>query len=168
MNLERKNKMNIYFGDITMTHGLKGELKCFTNFEQKDKVLEKDFPIYIDNKLHHITSVRPFKNCYLITIDNLYDINLVEPFRHKKIYIKREDLALKKDEYLLQDLIGYQVVENDERMGNVSDIQISGTNILLKVKGKKTFYIPWQPNFILKVDPNQHMIYGKNIEELII
>ena len=33
-----KNKL--YFGYTTQSHGLKGELKCFYDFERKDLVLQ--------------------------------------------------------------------------------------------------------------------------------
>ena len=60
----------LYFGYTTMTHGIKGELKCYTSFEQKEKVLTKKFPVYINGTRHEITSARPHKNHYLITIDS--------------------------------------------------------------------------------------------------
>jgi len=37
----------IKVGFITMTHGLKGELKFFCDFSKKDLILKKDFPIFI-------------------------------------------------------------------------------------------------------------------------
>jgi len=61
----------IKIGNITSTHGIKGELKLYSDFSQKEKIMQKDFPIYIENTLHHITSVRPHKNYYLIRIDDI-------------------------------------------------------------------------------------------------
>ena len=80
----------IYFGYTTSTFGLKGELKCFTDFERKDLVLKKNHPIYIKDQKHTLSSIRAHKGCFLIRIDNHEDINEVEEFRHQKIFIERE------------------------------------------------------------------------------
>src|SRR5574344_357412 len=132
----------IYFGHTTMTHGLKGQLKCFSEFEYKDRVLQRDFPIYIKGVLHHISDVQGYKNYYLIRIDNKNDINEVEEFRNQDIYIHRDDLHLEDNEYLLNDLIGYSIIEGNECLGQVKEALKNKAGYLLKIDGYQNFLIP--------------------------
>ena len=77
----------IYLGHTTMTHGLKGYLKFYSAFERKDILLNNNTRVLIDNEIHTITKCSYNKNYMLIIIDNLKDINLVEEYRNKDIYI---------------------------------------------------------------------------------
>lgn len=158
----------LYFGYTTMTHGIKGELKCYTSFEQKEKVLTKKFPIYINGTRYEITSARPHKNHYLITIDSLKDINLVEEYRNQKIYIERDDLHLKEEEYLFSDLIGFSIIEIEENLGIVKDILYNKSGIYLEVLNEKKYYIPWQDTFILRVDTKNKQILVQNAKGLML
>lgn len=158
----------LYFGYTTMTHGIKGELKCFTDFEKKEIVLKENFPIIIEDKIYKITKVRAHKDYYLITINDLNDINLVENFRHKKIYIAKEDLKLGKDEFLIQELIGFSIIENEEELGKVKEIRYNKNGSLLSIKGNKNFFIPYQDEFIKKVDFKNKQIFTTNAKGLIL
>ena len=158
----------LYFGYTTMTHGIKGELKCYTTFEQKEKVLTKGFPIYIKEVRHEITSARPHKNHYLITIDHLKDINLVEDYRNQNIYIDRMDLHLKEEEFLFSDLVGFSIIEKEEILGIVQDILYNKSGIFLEVKNEKKYYIPWQDAFILKVNTKNKQILVQNTKGLML
>ena len=132
----------VLVGYTTMTHGLKGDIKFYPSIYETDKFLKVNFPIYINDTLHHITSVKKSKNCYLIKLDNLNDINLVEDFRNKDLYIDMDDLKLGKGEYLVSSLIGFKVVEDGKNIGIVKDIMYNKVGILLYVIGSKSFYIP--------------------------
>ena len=61
----------IVVGHITTTHGIKGELKCYTDFSRQDLVFHENQKVYINGKEHRLTSLRTHKNHYLITLDDL-------------------------------------------------------------------------------------------------
>ena len=46
----------------------------------------------------------------MICLEGLSDINLVLKYKGSKVYINNEDLSLKENEYLLEDLIGMRIV----------------------------------------------------------
>ena len=75
------------------------------------------------------------------------------------VYIKRSDLDLKEDEYLLNDLIGYKVYEDSKLLGKVSSISFNN-NVLLKIDD--IFYIPFIDEFIEKVDVKTKKIMTRN------
>lgn len=169
MNIESVRKMSkIYFGKTTMTHGLKGELKFFTDFSQKEHVFHANFPVYIKDIMHKITSVRPHKNYYLITLDNKNDINEVENFRNQEIYIEEEDLKLQENEIILETLIDYNIKENEIILGKVTDILYNKGGILLEVIGNKKFYIPYHDNFVERINKEKKEIIVKNAKDLIL
>ena len=158
----------LYLGKTTKTHGIKGELKFYSEASFKEKVLKKDFPVYIKEQKHLISSVRIHKNHYLITIDNLLDINAVEQFRNQNIYIKKEDLELSENEVLIEELVGFEVFESELSLGKVVDIMYNKTGLLLRVQGKKSFLLPYQEIFIQKIDKNQKIIHVQNAKGLIL
>lgn len=164
--------MNDYIcvGKIINTFGIKGELKIVSDFEYKDRIFTKEFPIYIGEfKTKEIVNTyRVHKNYDLIIFNGYTNINEVLKYKSNKIYIKREDLNLTDEEYLLQDLIGFKVIDNSNVIGVIIDYEKTSNNILLKVKGEKTFYIPKYSTYVEKIDLNNKEIITNKGSDLII
>ena len=157
---------NIYLGNITMTHGLKGDLKLYSNLSIRDKVLKVGQIVYINNIKHIISSISKSKGYYLVRFDNLNNINLVEDFRNSEVYINREDLN--NINYVIEDTIGYEVYDNDKLLGKVKEICYTNNSVLIKVMGVKEFYIPYNNHFIKDVLVNDKKILTNNGGELIL
>lgn len=160
----------ICIGKIINTFGIKGELKITSDFEYKNKVFKKNFNIYIGNlkSKEIINTYRVHKNYDLILFNNYKNINEVLKYKGEKIYISREELQLNVNEYLLQDLIGLEVYDNDKLLGSVIDYENMNNNVLLKVKGKKVFYIPKVDTYIKKINIKRGRIDTINGSDLII
>lgn len=158
----------IYIGKITGFHGIKGELKIISDFEKKDICLKKDFVIYIDKEEFKITSSKIHKNNYLITINNLYDLNLVNKYIGSSVFINKDDLKLKNGEYLVNDLINFEVYDNETYLGKVSKIMYNKNNKFLYIENEKAFYIPLIDVYIKEVDLENKKIYTVNGKDLII
>ncbi len=154
-------KDKLYIGYICGTHGIKGELKVLSDFEKKEQAFKVNNKIMIDNIEHTITSVRNHQNKILITIDSLHNINDVLEYVKKEIYIKRENLNL--DSYLMEDLIGFKVIE-DEELGIVKNILINKAGYLLEID--KNFYIPFVSYYIKEVDVKNKKINVNHAKEL--
>ncbi len=147
----------VYIGKIVNTHGIKGELRIRSDFEQKDKIFKKGFVLYVGEGHipEEIVTYRRHKVFDMVTFKGYDNINQVLNYLKMNVYVKREDLNLGKDDYLLEDLINLEVFENGELFGKVTDIVYNGSNILLSVAGTKDFYIPY----------NEHYIKNVNLEE---
>ena len=156
----------IYVGHISSTHGIKGELKCYTNFSRPDLVYKLHQKVYIDGVEHVISSIRFHQNHYLVTFDSLNDINLVENFRNQDVYIKRNHLDLKEKEYLIEELLRFSVFENQNYLGEIVDIVYNKGGNLLNVKGKSSFYIPFQDYFIKDVNIQEKKVVVENTKGL--
>ena len=164
--------MNNYIciGKIINTFGIKGELKIVSDFEYKERIFKKDFAIYIGEEKNKeiVSTYRVHKNYDLIVFAGYTNINEVLKYKNKKIFIKREDLELKDNEYLYQDLIGFKVFDNDLEIGEVIDYEQNVNNVLLKVKGEKNFYIPLYSTYIINIDINTKKINTDKGSDLII
>ena len=160
----------IKIGKIVTTHGIKGELRILSNFEYKDKVFVPGFNLYIsrDYLKEEIATYRPHKEYDMVTFKNYSDINDVIKYLKKDVYIKKDDLKLNENEYILEELIGYSIIFEQEDYGKVIEIVYNNSNVLLEIDGINHFYIPNNANFIEKVDNENMKIYVKNIKGLIL
>ncbi len=160
----------ILIGKIVNTHGIKGEIKIISDFELKDKVFKSQKAIYIgkEKEMVNIVSYRPHKMFDMLVLENKNGINDVLGYKGKYIYIKREELELKDNDYLLQELISFEVIDEKDLLGKVVDIVYNKKQVLLKVKELKEFYIPFVDEYILKVDALSKKIYTKNAKDLMV
>lgn len=156
--------MNIVIGKIVNTFGIKGELKIVSNFEMANRAFKKGNKIIINNKERFITNSRFHHHNYLVEIDNIKDINEVTYLIGAKVSINKDELKLEENEYLMCELNGYTLYNEDKCIGNVDEVVINEVNPLIKVNGH---YIPLQKNFIKKVDTNNQKIICQNIDELV-
>lgn len=160
----------VLVGKIVNSFGIKGELKIISDFEYKDRVFKKDSYLYIgqDKTKESISNYRVHKNYDLITLDNYTNINEILKYKGLNVYIKREELELNDNEYLLGDLIGLEVYDNEECIGLIVDYLQNNGNILLKVSKEKDFYIPLYSHYIKTVDVKNKKVITDKGSELII
>lgn len=160
----------VYIGKIVNTHGIKGELRLKSDFDKKDRVFVPNMIIYI-GKNHikeEIVTYRKHKDFDMITLKGYNNINQVLDYLKMNVYVNREDLKLSRDEYLLEDLIGKKIVENEEELGKVIDIVYNGGNNLLLVEGIRNFYIPINDYYIKNVLKSDNIIEVENAKGLIL
>lgn len=160
----------IYVGKIVNTHGIKGEVRLLSNFEEKDLVFKKDFKVYVGDERKEliINSYRPHKEFDMLTFRGIEDINQVLKYKGKKVYIDKEDLHLKEDEYLLEDLIGMEIIFDGEALGVVKDIYEAPQGKLLYITFAKNYYIPYNNYYIKEIDTKKKEIHAENIKGLIL
>ncbi len=159
----------ILIGKINGTHGLKGELKLKSDFLYKDKVLKKDFTVYIGKeKLKvRLEDVRRHNDVYLICFKDYLNIDLVHNFKNKYLYVKREDLGLESNEYVFEDYLNLDCFYNETYLGKVSCVEDCGlNNYVLLIKGDKEILIPINDRFIKEIVLGDKIIF-KDVEGLI-
>ena len=156
----------INVGKIVNTFGLKGELKIVTHFEIPEKVFVVGNNLYINRVAYKISNVRFHHHNYLVVVNNLKDINEVEYLINQDVFFNKEDLNLNDDEYIISELIDYEVRDNNNYIGKVTDYDDNSINPLIKVNDK--FYIPIKANYIIKVNKLNKVIYVKDVEGLMV
>lgn len=146
-------------GVITSTHGIKGEVKVFpttddaNRFKKLKKVILDTGKEKIDME---IAGVRFFKNMVILKFKGIDDINDVEKYRKAELYVTRENaVPLKKNEYYIADLIGMDVVsDEDEELGVIDDVLQTGANdvYVIKKAGCQDLLIPAIKDCVKEVD----------------
>ena len=156
----------IYVGKIVNTFGIKGELNIVSHFEMAKRVFVKGNHLIINKTNYEITNVRFHKNNYLVELNNIKDINKIEYLINEEVYFAKENLNLTANEYLIEELLNYKVVSNNEEIGIVTSYDDNKINPLIKVNDR--FYIPIKGNFILNVDKTNKVITVSDIRGLML
>ena len=163
-------KEYIYLGKVSNTHGIKGEIRIKSDFEKKNLVFKKNFNLYFGKSkdCESINTYRIHKEYDMVTLNGLNNINDVIKYKGMSVFVKRNDLNLENSEYIIEDLIGLNIKENEKVLGIIEDFMYNNGNVLLCIRGVKNFYIPYNGNFIKKVDFNNKTVECENVRDLII
>ena len=99
-------------GVITTTHGVRGEVKVFPTTDDPAR-FKKLKNVVLDTGKElvdlEVAGVKFFKNMVIVKFKGIDNINDVEKYRKKSLYVTRENaVKLKKNEYFIADLIGLQ------------------------------------------------------------
>ena len=155
-------------GKVVGVFGLKGELKVFS--ESDTNRFFKDNELYLgknETRLEKvkISSSRVHKGLHLVTINDLFDINLVEKYVGVNFYIDREEMDdLEDGEFYLDDLIGLKVInQNKEVLGPVVEVlDLYHPVIEIELKNGKKILMPFVKEYVKDVD--EEYIYIEEIE----
>ncbi len=158
----------ILVGYVSGVHGLRGDLKVKSHFSDSNKAFSIGNDIFLNDEVHKISNCKFYKGYYLITIDNLKDINLVEHYKGYDVYIDRNSLKLKPDEYILEDLIGLTILDNNKNRGVVKEILNNGVYNLLNVDYDKPYMIPLVDMYVKNVNIESGTIEVNDIEGLLL
>ncbi|MCR4612311.1 MAG: ribosome maturation factor RimM [Lachnospiraceae bacterium] len=120
-------------GAIIKTHGIRGEVKVYPLTDDVNRFKELDEVILEpedDNVSLKIEGVKYYKNLVILKFKDFDNINDIEPFVKKGIYVNRENaVACEEDEYFIADLIGLNVVTDEGKdFGIVKDVLPTGAN----------------------------------------
>lgn len=156
-------------------HGINGELKLgFT--KGKESQLKNLKVVYLENdgeyKSYTVSGVRFHKQFAIIKLKEFNNINEILQFKGTNVYIPREIVEdnLQKDEYLIDDLIGSEVYnQNNEKVGIVRTIEENAAGSLLAITttNHKNCLIPFLNQFVVNVDTSKKQIIINEIEGLI-
>lgn len=160
-------------GVIANTHGVRGEVKVYPTTDDPARFKKLKTVILDTGKEQlglQITQVKFFKNMVILKFRDFDNINDIEPFKGKGLFVTREQaVACEEDEYFIADLIGVEVkAEDGQPLGELIDVIQTGANDVYvvqvredspyapRVAGKnKELLIPAIKDCILAVDMEQ-------------
>ena len=149
-------------GAITQTHGLKGEVKVFPttdDVKRFKKLKEVILDTGKEKMVLEIENVRFFKQFAILKFKGFENINDIERYKGKSLYVTRENaVKLKKDEYFIADLIDVKVYdEQDTYMGILKDVIVTGANDVYEIalEDGRTLLLPAIKQCVLDVDMGQ-------------
>ena len=129
-------------GSITQTHGIKGEVKVFPLTDDINRFKNMRNLLLDAGKEGFISleveNVRPQKNLVILKFKGIDNINDIEKYKGKGLYVTKENrVELKEDEYFISDLIGLHVyLDTDESVvfGEVTDVLQTGANDVYEIE----------------------------------
>ncbi|GGG21576.1 ribosome maturation factor RimM [Lysinibacillus alkalisoli] len=165
-------------GRIVNTHGVRGEARILSTTDFEDE------RFYVGNRLAAfkkddkkptwvtIASVRRHKNFILLTFEGMDNMNDIIPFKEGLLKITKdqmEDDVLEENEYYFHEIIGCQVIsEDNDSIGEIVDILQTGANDVWVVKGKeKEYYIPYIEDIVKDIQVDNKTIIIHVMEGLL-
>ena len=143
-------------GQITGTHGVRGEVRVqpwcdstrqFAGFKK----------LYWDEAGTRPVRVqaRPHKQMALVQLEGIDTVEAAAVLRGKRLSVRRRDLHLPPDRYLVQDLIGLTVVDADTgaTYGTLTDVSQTGANPVYHMQTPRgEVLIPAIPSVVIDID----------------
>ncbi|MCH5342624.1 MAG: 16S rRNA processing protein RimM [Acetatifactor sp.] len=161
-------------GVITAPHGVRGEVKVFPTtddprrFKKLKQVLLDTGKEQLDLE---IEGVKFFKKFVILKFKGLDNMNDVERYRQKSLYVTRENaVRLNKDEYFIADLIGLQVQDEDGKaIGILKNVLETGANdvYVVEMKDGRELLLPAIKQCILQVELEEGFMKVHILEGLL-
>lgn len=147
----------ILIAKIQAHQGLKGWLKIYSYSETSEKFSKYSY-FFISNEENNYIQLKVEKIIFdkniKIKFENYNSREELEKYIGKYLYIENDQLdELEVNQFYWEELIGLEVyLENDDKIGVVSDIIETGSNDVLVIQGNKEYLIPY--------------LYGESIKKI--
>ena len=153
-------------GVISSTHGVRGEVKVFptTDDVKRFKKLKK---VILDTGKEQlpleIEGVKFFKQFVILKFRGIDNINDIEMYKGRDLWVPREEAQeLEEDEYYIGDLIGMEVVlEDNSHFGTLKDVmETAGANdvYVVELPDHQEVLLPAIRECILDVDLEENVM----------
>ena len=160
-----EKKTLIEAGRIVNTHGVQGEVKIEVWLDSPQFFKSFKRLVLDTGEELKILSARTHKDFVIARLEGVDDVNAAMRLKGKKLSVRREDAALPKGAFFLQDILGAQVVdEAGNEIGTLVDVMETPASNVYVVRGETEHLIPAVPAFILKTDADAGLITVRLIE----
>ena len=152
-------------GVITSTHGVRGEVKVFPTTDDPNRFKRLKEVILDTGKeelVLEVEGVKFFKQFVILKFKGFDNINDIEKYRQKSLYVTRQNaVRLKKDEYFVADLMGMEVVdEQNVKIGVLKSVMETGANdvYVIAMTDGRELLLPAIKQCILNVDMESNVM----------
>lgn len=161
-------------GGIANTHGVKGEVKIFPTTDDPNRFKKlKQVKLFTGKEYLEleIENVKFFKQFVILKFKGIDDINQVEKYKGKSLWVTREQaVKLEKDEYFIADMIGMAVKDEQEQViGTLKDVMETGANdvYVIAMQDGRELLLPAIKQCILQVDIEEQWMKVHVLEGLL-
>lgn len=152
-------------GRIINTHGLRGDVKIepWANSPADFCAFSR---LFLDGREHSLLSARASGRFVIAHLDGIDSIDDAEAAKNKVVYVPREDIELEEGEYLLEDLVGLEALDNESgaSLGRVVEILCPPGGDVLVIRGTREILVPLRPEFVKDVDVEGGKVFIALIE----
>lgn len=148
-------------GKIVNTHGIRGEVKILPDGMEAEQ-LYRCKTLYIDGKPVIPKARRIHKECLLVSLPGVEDMNTALTLKNKSVSVRRSDIVLPDGQFFDEELLGLQAVdaETQTSLGTLAEILTYPAHKIYAIRdGGKELLVPAVPAFIQQVDLEQNKIY---------
>lgn len=162
----------IYLGKITKAHGVKGLVKIQVAAEDHTLIETADAVYTGPHGLEtiNITLKNSDGQFWLGSVEGVNDRDKAEALNGTELYIERDQLPDidTPGQYYLEDLKGLRVLEDDQEIGRIISVDNFGAGDLIDIQplSGASFYIPFNPEFVLSVDLKEGTITVRNSDQM--
>ena len=168
-----KNNL-ISVGKILNFHGVRGEAK-FGYSKNREDFLSKLQQVYIqvndEYRKFAVSSLKFTPKCAIIKFKGIDSLNDIIEYKGCLVFAQESTVRehLEEDEFLIDELVGLNIYDGEERVGSVVGVSNNGASDLLSVKtnSKNICLIPFVKAIVLSVDIKKKRIQINNIEGLL-
>lgn len=146
-------------GVITATHGVRGEVKVFPTTDDKERFRDLKRVILDTGKEKinlEIEGVKFFKQFAILKFKGIDNINDIEKYKRRPLFVEREEaVPLEEDEYFIADMLGMEVVTEDQvHFGTLKEVLETGANDVYVIESQQhgQVLVPAIRECILDVD----------------
>lgn len=159
-------KEEITIGQITNTHGLKGELKIFPLTDDVKRFKKLKTVLLKNEEKKVIWCKIQSDNKVILKLEDIDTIEQAEKLKTEYIRVRREDAAkLPEGRYFVVDIVGCKVVDtNGNEVGIVKEVIFTGSNEVYWVKGKKDVMVPAIKSVVEDIDIGNSIITIQPVE----
>ena len=161
-------------GKILNFHGVKGEAKVGYSKNQRDFVetLENVYILKDNQYLPFTVKSVKFNNKFAIfKFVGIDTVNDIVEYKNSLIFVEEDEIRekLDEDEFLIDELVGMDVLCSDKKVGVVIGVSNNGASDLLSVKSNsgKVSLVPFVKAIVLDVDIKSKTVIVDNIQGLI-
>ena len=164
----------ISIGKILNFHGVRGEAKFGYSKNREDFLMKlKHVYIQVDNeyKQFELANIKFTPKCAVIKLKGIDSLNDIISYKGCLVFAEEASVRenLEEDEFLIDELVGLNVYDGDERVGSIVGVSNNGATDLLSVKtnSKKVCLVPFVKAIVLSVDIKTKRVQINNIEGLL-
>ena len=168
------NNNFVSIGKILNFHGVKGEAKLGYT-KNREEFLSQIKKVYIKSdseyKEFEIQSLKFTPKCAIVKFKGIDSLNDILNYKGAVVFVDESSARefLEEDEFLIDELVGMNVYDGDNRVGSVVGVSNNGASDLLSVKTntKNICLVPFVKAIVTSVNMKTKRIQINNIEGLL-
>ena len=118
-----------------------------------------------------VVRIRFTPKCGIIKFKGIDTLNDILEYKNKLLFVEETTARehLEEDEFLIDELVGLDVYDGENKVGSVVGVSNNGASDLLSVKteSKNVCLVPFVKALVLYVDIKNRIIQINNIEGLL-
>ena len=164
----------VSIGKILNFHGVKGEAKLGYS-KNREEFLAQLKTVFVqvngEYKEFEIASLKFTPKCAIIKFKGIDSLNDILEYKGCLVFVDESAARefLEEDEFLIDELVGLDVYDGENRVGSVVGVSNNGASDLLSVKtmSKNICLVPFVKAIVLSGDIKTRRIQINNIEGLL-